>query len=98
MSADGTWDVTITSPMGPQKGTLELTSDGDTLTGKLGGPQGELEIRDGAVNGNSVRWKADVTTPMAITLEFDGTLDGDNLSGNVKFGAFGNGSFSGTRT
>jgi len=30
-------------------------------------------------------------------LEFAGKVDGDAISGNVKLGAFGNASFSGTR-
>ena len=30
MSADGTWNVTLNSPMGAQAGTLELASDGKT--------------------------------------------------------------------
>ncbi|MCY4214313.1 MAG: hypothetical protein OXF68_11890 [Gammaproteobacteria bacterium] len=97
MSADGTWNITTNTPMGAQKGTLELATDGGALSGKMSGQQGEIELKDGVVDGNSVSWKADITSPMAMTLEFSGTLDGDSISGNVKLGAFGNASFSGTR-
>ena len=97
MSADGTWKTTMNTPMGPQQGTLELKTDGNVLTGKLSGSQGEIEIKDGTVDGNSLAWKADITTPMAMTLEFTATVDGDEISGNVKLGAFGNASLSGTR-
>ena len=97
MSADGTWKTTMNTPMGPQQGTLELKTDGNVLTGKLSGTQGEIEIKDGTVDGNSLAWKADITTPMAMTLEFTATVDGDEISGNVKLGAFGNASLSGTR-
>ena len=38
-----------------------------------------------------------MTSPMPMTLEFAATVDGDKISGNVKLGAFGNASFSGTR-
>ena len=34
---------------------------------------------------------------MAMTLEFSATVDGDSISGDVKLGAFGNASFSGSR-
>ena len=34
---------------------------------------------------------------MPMTLEFSATVDGDNISGSVKLGAFGTASFSGTR-
>ena len=97
MSADGTWKTTMNTPMGPQQGTLELQTDGNVLTGKLSGSQGEIEIKDGTVDGDSLAWKADITTPMAMTLEFSATVDGDEISGNVKLGAFGNASLSGTR-
>jgi hypothetical protein len=97
MSADGTWNTTMNTPMGAQNGTLELTSDGGSLSGKLSGPQGDIDITDGTVDGNALTWKAAITTPMAMTLEFSATLDGDNISGDVKLGAFGNATFSGTR-
>lgn len=97
MSADGTWKTTMNTPMGAQNGTLTLATDGGTLTGKLSGPQGEIDISDGTVDGNQLAWKADITSPMPMTLEFSATVDGDNISGDVKLGAFGNATFSGTR-
>lgn len=97
MSADGTWNTTMNTPMGPQQGTLLLKTEGNVLTGKLSGTQGEIEIKDGTVDGDSLAWKADITTPMAMTLEFSATVDGDEISGNVKLGAFGNASLTGTR-
>jgi hypothetical protein len=97
MSADGTWNTTMNTPMGAQQGTLTLASSGGTLTGKLSGAQGEIQLQDGKVDGNNVSWKANITSPMALTLEFSATVDGDKMTGNVKLGAFGNASFSGTR-
>ena len=97
MSADGTWNTTMNTPMGAQQGTLELKTDGGTLTGTLSGAQGTIELKDGTADGDSLSWKADITTPMAMTLEFSATVDGDNIGGNVKLGAFGTASFSGTR-
>ena len=97
MSADGTWNTTMNTPMGAQQGTLELKTDGGALTGTLSGAQGTIELKDGVADGDSLSWKADITTPMAMTLEFTATVDGDSISGNVKLGAFGTASFSGTR-
>jgi len=97
MSADGTWKTTMNTPMGAQNGTLTLATNGSTLTGKLSGPQGDIDINDGTVDGNQLAWKADITSPMPMTLEFSATVDGDNISGDVKLGAFGNATFSGTR-
>ena len=97
MSADGNWNTTMNTPMGAQNATLTLATDGNSLTGKMSGPQGELELQDGAVDGENLTWKADITTPMAMTLEFSATVEGDEISGTVKLGAFGNATFSGTR-
>lgn len=97
MSADGTWTTTMNTPMGVQNGTMELTTDGATLSGTLTGPQGEIKLEEGMVDGNSLTWKASITSPMAMTLEFTATVDGDEMSGDVKLGAFGNATFSGTR-
>lgn len=97
MSADGTWNTTMNTPMGAQNGTLTLATSGATLTGKLSGPQGELDLQDGKVEGDNVSWKASITSPMAMTLEFSAKVEGDAITGNVKLGAFGNASFTGTR-
>ena len=97
MSADGTWNTTMNTPMGAQQGKLELKTDGSALTGTLSGAQGTIELQDGAADGDSLSWKADITTPMAMTLEFSAKVDGDSISGDVKLGAFGNATFSGTR-
>ena len=98
MSADGTWNTTMNTPMGVQNATLTLATDGGQLTGTMSGPQGELELQDGSIDGETLAWKADITTPMAMTLEFSASVDGDEISGSVKLGSFGNASFSGTRT
>ena len=97
MSADGKWDVTMNSPMGAQQATLTLATSGSTLTGTVASPQGSIDITDGTVDGSSLTWKAAMEQPMPITLEFTATVDGDNISGKVKLGSFGEADFSGTR-
>jgi hypothetical protein len=97
MSADGTWNTTMNTPMGAQNGTLTLATEGGSLTGKLAGAQGEIQIADGKVDGNNLSWKASITSPMPMTLEFSAVVDGDSMNGSVKLGAFGTASFTGTR-
>ena len=36
--------------------------------------------------------------PMAVTLDFNATLSGNELKGTVKFGVFGSGTLTGIRT
>lgn len=94
---DGQYDVTTKTPMGDQRGTLTLSSDGDSLTGTLSGDQGSIEIADGKIDGEDLSWSASITSPMPMKLEFSAKVDGDAISGSVKLGMFGNAQFSGTR-
>lgn len=97
MSADGKWTTTMNTPMGAQSGEMDLTTDGTSLTGTLTAAGNAVEIADGQVDGNNLTWKAAVTQPMPITLEFSAIVDGDSISGDVKLGAFGNATFTGER-
>ncbi len=96
-NVDGVWNTVTNTPMGPQSATITLATDGNSLTGNMAGAQGVINIEDGAVDGDSLSWKANITSPMPMTLEFSATVNGDEISGNVQLGAFGNASFSGTR-
>jgi hypothetical protein len=49
------------------------------------------------VNGNDVSWKVSITNPMPLTLTFNGTVDGNSLTGNADTGMFGSFPFQGTR-
>jgi len=96
MSADGAWKTTINSPMGVQEGTLDITTSGDTFTGKLSGRMGEQAI-SGKVDGATLTWSASITSPFPMTLEFTVTVDGDAMTGSVKAGAFGSSPLTGVR-
>lgn len=96
MSADGNWKITINTPMGAQEVTAEIKTNGDTFTGKTSGRMGDSEI-SGKVNGDTLSWSANITQPMPMTLEFEATVSGDSMTGNVKLGAFGNAPLSGVR-
>ena len=97
MSADGTWNVTLNTPMGAQAGTLELATDGNTLTGTMSGPQGSMELENGTADGDSLSWMVNMTQPMPVAIEATATIDGDEISGEAKLGAFGTATFSGSR-
>ncbi len=97
MAVDGKWEIVINSPMGAQKAALDLASSGVTLTGTQQAAQGSGPLENGKVDGNTVSWSAKISSPMPLTLDFTGTVDGDKLSGSVKAGAFGSFPFSGNR-
>jgi hypothetical protein len=97
MSADGTWNLTMQTPMGERRSTLTLSTAGGTLTGTQQAEGDTTDISEGTVNGNDVSWKVAITNPMPLTLTFSGTVDGNSLNGNADTGMFGSFPFQGTR-
>jgi hypothetical protein len=98
MAVDGKWEITINSPLGAQKAVLDLKTDGASLTGSQQAAQGSGPLENGKVNGNDLSWSAKINSPMPMTLDFTGKVDGDKLSGSVKAGSFGSFPFTGART
>jgi hypothetical protein len=98
MAVDGTWKLTVNTPMGPQESTLVLSTAGGTPSGTQSAGSSEARpVDDLTINGDDVSWKSSITKPMALTLEFSGNVKDDSMSGKVKLGMFGTQSFSGVR-
>lgn len=97
MAVEGTWNTTVKSPMGDQKGTLTVNRDGDSWTGSMAGGMGSMDIKDGTINGDTLHWTMDMTVPMPMKLTCEATADGDQLSGKVNAGAFGDMPLTGER-
>ena len=97
MAVDGTWNLTMQTPMGERRAALVATSQGGTLTGKQSGDGSTTDIFDGTVSGNDVSWKISIANPMPLTLQFTGAVDGDKMSGKMSAGALGGWPFSGVR-
>lgn len=98
MSIDGNWNCTMDTPLGERKILLTLTGNGSDLTGTLGNGSASTPIQDGRVDGDNASWKADITSPMSMTLEFMVTVTGNEMGGSVKLGPFGSAPLRGSRT
>jgi hypothetical protein len=96
-SADGTWNCTLNSPMGAQQMTLTLVTNGNDLSGKLAGPQGEMEFTGGTVDGDNLSWTVSIDQPMKMDIATTATINGDTLDGESKLGSFGTAKITGTR-
>ena len=97
MAADGTWNLTMQTPMGERRSTLTLSTASGTLTGQQEAEGNTTDIAEGTVNGNDLSWKVSITNPMPLTLTFSGTVDGNSLTGSADTGMFGSFPFQGTR-
>lgn len=96
-NVDGSWDCTVKSPLGDQKLTLAITSDGGTFSGTASGAMGSSDV-SGTVAGDTLTWQQQVSVPMPMSLDCTATVSGDSVSGDVKAGAFGSFPLTGTRS
>ena len=88
MSFDGKYTIIMQTPMGEQQGGLELTQNGEELTGSME-QDGEAEaIKNGKVEGDVASWEVDIPRPMPMTLTFQGKKDGSDITGAVTLGSF----------
>ena len=98
MSADGTWKLTMQTPIGERRSTLTLKEAGGALTGKLSGEEGNTtDIYDGKANGNDIAFKANIKSPMPLTLDITASVANDKISGTVSAGGVGSWPFQGVR-
>ena len=98
MSADGTWKLVMKTPLGERKATLALKDAGGVLSGKMTNEEGNsTDIFEGKATGTGFSFKAAIKSPMPLTLEFKGAVEGDKISGTVGASGVGNWPFSGTR-
>ena len=97
MSADGTWNITLQTPMGAQSSTVELVTDGNALSGTQSGNGESGPIYDGRIEGDTATWKVSITRPMSLTVTFTAKIEGDSISGTAKAGMFPKSTFSGSR-
>ena len=97
MSVAGTYKLTINTPGGTRTPTLTLKEEGGSLSGTFAGQWGATEFGGGKADGNSVKFDVSIS-PMGqeIALSFDGTIEGDSISGSVNTPR-GASEFTGTR-
>ncbi len=97
MAVDGVYETVVKSPLGDQKATLTVKTDGASWSGSQAGAMGTAEISGGKVDGNTITWTMSVTVPMPMSLDCTATIDGDTITGGVTAGAFGTFPMTGTR-
>ena len=97
MAFEGNWQLLIDTPMGQRPASLSISEATGSLEGSLTTGMGTSNVSGRATDG-VVEFNATMSGPMGpINLAFSGTVDGDQASGQVQFGAMGNGSWSASR-
>ncbi len=86
----GTWTLTSESPRGTQESTAELAMAEDgTLSGSVRGQRGTGSVTEGWVSGDRFSFTVAMTVGDRSTeAVYTGTVEGDEMEGNVSFGRF----------
>jgi hypothetical protein len=78
---DGSWDFTMTSPMGSVTAKVLLATDGNSLIGEFDlGAGRKWPIEEGLVNGNTISFKVN-RDGAAMTYVMNATIEGDSAKG-----------------
>src|SRR5262249_29609945 len=96
-SPDGTWNLVVKGPTGPQPTVLVLERAGNTFTGTQSGQGSTTPVADVRVDGNKVSWVNNVTKPIKIKVTFTGEITGNSMNGTCKAGFMGKYPFTATK-
>ncbi len=86
MPVEGTWDLSISTPVGKFRPVVELRRADGVLTGIARGAGDEVPLSDVVLDGDRLAWKQAITKPMRLNLAFAVTVDGDTLTGTSRAG------------
>ncbi len=86
MSFDGTWDLTVNSPMGAKAFRIAVTTGDGTVAGTVSADGQSTPLVDARLEEGHLRGSLRLPRPMNIMLDLDLTCDGDSLSGQAKAG------------
>jgi hypothetical protein len=96
-AVDGAYDCVTKTPMGDQSGVFTVISNGDRFHGTIAGALGSMDVEDGTVDGNTLRWKMKMSFPMPISIDAEAVVEGDTVTGTLQLGAFGAAAITGKR-
>ena len=100
-SADpgGTWTASFDTQIGVQNYTYTFTVVGDTVTGTAASANGEVEIQDGKLSGNTLTFTELFTFQgMDLLITYTGEVMGNEIHFTRDVAGFANESLVATRT
>ena len=93
----GKWDLTVNTDQGARPGTLTISRNGDSLAGSVSGPQGDIPV-DISLKEKAITISMSVQTQNGtLNITMDGTVDGDQMNGQLTMGTSGTATWSAKR-
>jgi hypothetical protein len=97
MIFDGTWNITIATPIGKQSVVLDISTKDGNLRGTARQGEEVVPFIDPVADGNRLTWTQHVTRPMRLSLTFDVTVEGATMTGTAKAGFLPTSKLTGAR-
>jgi hypothetical protein len=96
-SVTGAWTLTVQSPMGANESTATFKQEGSALTGKIVSDRGEADLT-GTINASAIAFSISINVQgQSLKIDYTGEVTGDAMTGTVKFGDYGEGTWSGKK-
>jgi hypothetical protein len=81
---DGKWAGTMATPMGDIPVAFTLKADGAKLTGTTTGPDGDIAIKDGTIDGANISFTVTFDFGgMPFMLSYKGVVSADSIKFNI---------------
>jgi hypothetical protein len=81
---DGKWAGTMSTPMGDIPVAFALKANGTALTGTTTGPDGDVTIKDGKIEGSNISFTVTFDFGgMPFTLAYKGVITGDTIKFSI---------------
>lgn len=82
----GDWEMTVKTPQGDRTRPITFVQDGEKLTVKSTGRNGQEMVSEGTVKGNDVEWTVVRTGPDGTEMKivYKGKIDGDKITGTFE--------------
>ena len=82
----GDWELTVKTPQGDRTRPISFVQDGEKLTVKLTGRDGQEIVSEGTVKGNDVEWTTVRTGPdgTEFKMVYKGKVEGDKIVGTFE--------------
>ncbi|MFJ9426441.1 hypothetical protein [Streptomyces sp. NPDC101249] len=86
MSVEGTWDLSVATPIGKIRAVAQFRREDGVLIGTAHGAGEEVSLSEILFDGHRLTWKQAITKPIRLNLAFAVTIDGDALAGTSRAG------------
>jgi hypothetical protein len=94
---EGTWDVTIKTPIGSLAVVYVIDESDGAPTGSATLHGETVPLRELATDGSRATWKQAVTKPLRLNLDFDVVVEGDVMTGHSRAGRLPRSAVTGVR-